>query len=412
MRLETDVELSLGGFRLQCDFRVAADTVGVFGASGAGKTTLLYVLAGLRRPSRGRIVLDGEVLFDGAARRFVPAHRRRIGLVFQDSRLFPHLSVRDNLEFARKLASGGTPRITSDAVAEMLELHGLMDRKTSTLSGGECQRVSLGRALLANPRLLLLDEPVSALDAGRKSHILPVLKRVVQRLALPVIVVSHEFHELLYMTDQLLFMEAGRCVAQGRFPSLLRDSDALRLLHPGGIVNLLRLRVSKHQPAEGITLCTVADTRAWPGDAASAILIRGPLAESPVDRELAATLRPEDVILSLARAEYISAQNQIAGHVKSIVRHRDRTLCCIDIGTDLFVDITYCSAGGLDLAPGKKIWCLFKAHAVKYLFDDSRPRLQDAGVAERDQSDRIEPVAIMDSWARRSFLTRRRVKGL
>ena len=329
--------------------------VGIFGPSGAGKTTLLHVLAGLRKPDRGRIILDGEVLGDSSARVFVPAHRRRIGLVFQDNRLFPHLSVRGNLRFARKLASSVDPGL----IADMLELDALLDRKVATLSGGECQRVALGRALLSSPRLLLLDEPVSAVDAGRKSHLLPLLRRAARQLDLPVLVVSHELHQLLYLTDQLLLMDGGRCVAHGHFQTLLHDPEALKLLHPGGIVNLLRLRVSKHQPADGITLCSLGDSQ----------LLRGPLARCPVGDGLTATLRPEDVILSLAPAEHISAQNQVAGRVKSLVRHGDRTLCCVDIGTDLFVDITYGSAAGLDLSPGKSIWCLFKTYAVKYLFE-------------------------------------------
>ncbi|MBN1513119.1 MAG: ATP-binding cassette domain-containing protein, partial [Phycisphaerae bacterium] len=239
MRLEIDIELSAGRFRLRCDRRIEADMLGVFGPSGAGKTTLLHVLAGLRRPDRGRIVLDDEVLFDDSARICVPAHRRRIGLVFQDMRLFPHLSVCGNLRFAQKRA-GGTDL---DSIVGMLELDALMERRVSTLSGGECQRVALGRALLAAPRLLLLDEPVSAVDAGRRSHLLPLLRRIARQFDLPVVVVSHELQQLLYLTDQLLLMSNGRCVAQGHFQALLHEPGALKLLHPGGIVNLLRLRI-------------------------------------------------------------------------------------------------------------------------------------------------------------------------
>jgi len=368
MRLEIDFQLSQENFRLRCDCCVEADMLGVFGPSGAGKTTLLHALAGLLRPDRGRIALDGEVLFDEAARTFVPAHRRRIGVVFQDNRLFPHLSVRGNLQFARKVASAKL-----DSMADVLELGDLMDRRVATLSGGECQRVALGRALLSAPRLLLLDEPVSAVDAGRKSHLLPMLRRVARQLDLPVVVVSHELRQLLYLTDHLFLMDSGACIAQGHFHALLHDPGALRLLHPGGIVNLMRLRVSKHQSADGITLCSPGQAEASP-----AALIRGPLAKCAVGAELTATLRPEDVILSLAPAEYISAQNQIVGCVKSLVRHGDRTLCCVDIGTDLFVDVTYCSAAGLELTPGKRIWCLFKAHAVKYLFEEGNGTIDES----------------------------------
>lgn len=354
--------------------------VGVFGPSGAGKTTLLHTLAGLQRPARGRIVLDGQVLCDSDSRIFVPPHRRRIGVVFQDNRLLPHLSVRGNLRFAQKLASAEAPPMEFNSIVNTLELDTLMDRRVSTLSGGECQRVALGRALLSAPRLLLLDEPVSAVDAGRRSQLLPMLRRVARQIDLPVIVVSHELHQILYLTDHLLLIEGGRCVAEGRFQTLLHDGGALRLLHPGGIVNLLRLRVSKHLATDGITLSSLWDSEEPSAGTEPTKLLRGPLAKCPVGGELTATLRPEDVILSLTQAEHISAQNQVAGCVKSLVRHEDRTLCCVDIGTDLFVDVTYHSAAGLELTPGKKIWCLFKAHAVKYLFEGDRETTNESSL--------------------------------
>ncbi len=394
MRLEMDVELSLGTFRLRVDCRLDADVLGIFGPSGAGKTTLLHLVSGLLRPRRGRIVLDDEVLFDNASHAFVPAHRRRIGMVFQDSRLFPHLTVRGNLRFAQRLIRGKSSALPWDRLVTMLELDALLERKVEALSGGERQRVALGRALLSAPRLLLLDEPISSVDAGRRAHILPMLRAVARDLNVPMVVVSHELSQLLYLTDRLLLIENGRHIGCGPFAQLLHEPDALRLLRTSGVTNLLHLRADRHLPTEGITLCTLRESsRDGP-----ARPLRGPLLRCTTGTELTATLRPEDIMLSLAPAEYLSAQNQMPGRVKEIIHDDDRTLSIVDVGTELLVDVTHYSATGLDLAGGREIWCLFKTHAIKYLFEDgkhdhlSRPNMTsiEAQTAKKAKTDSHE----------------------
>jgi len=399
MRLEMNVEARLGAFHFNGDFETDAEILGIFGPSGAGKTTLLHLIAGLLKPDRGRIALDGEVLLDHDAKAFVPPYRRRMGLVFQDSRLFPHLTVRGNLRFAKGLLRRKSPTVAWNAIVEMLELGPLLSRRIGGLSIGERQRVAIGRALLSSPRLLLLDEPVSAVDAGRRAHILPMLRRITRDLHVPVAIVSHELSQLLFLTDHLLLIENGRCLAHGRFADLLHNADALRLLRTGGITNLLRLRADKHLAPEGITLCSLQ------GSSANEVpkSIRGPLARCDPGAELTATLRPEDIILSLAPAEQISAQNQMPGRIKSLIQNADRVLCCVDVGADLFTDVTHRSAAGLDLKPGGKIWCLFKTCAVKYLFEEahaSNPgeptpatrEVQADRKAETDSHDRSFPA--------------------
>lgn len=217
--LEFDFDHLRGSFHLQAAATLDAGVTGICGPSGCGKSTLLALLAGLQRPRRGLLKLDGEGLLDTATRRFVPPHRRRIGLVFQDGQLFPHMSVRGNLLYGfRHLPAverdaawqGGKHPATFESVVQMLELASLLERRPTLLSGGERQRVALGRALLSAPRLLLLDEPLSALDERLRAQILPFLVRIKAETGIPMLYVSHRMDELDYMADRLLVMEGGR----------------------------------------------------------------------------------------------------------------------------------------------------------------------------------------------------------
>src|ERR1700754_4564262 len=184
--LRVDIEKQLGEFSLQASFSSEGRVTGLFGASGAGKSSLINIIAGLLRPDRGTIAIDGEVLDDTAARIHVPPYRRRIGYVFQDARLFPHLDVRQNLDYGRRMNGLAEDSAQRTRVTDLLDIGGLMDRRPGQLSGGERQRVALGRALLSKPRLLLMDEPLGALDEGRKTEILPYLVRLRDDAGIPM----------------------------------------------------------------------------------------------------------------------------------------------------------------------------------------------------------------------------------
>ena len=210
--LEFELDHLRGDFRLQAQAQVGDGVTGICGPSGSGKSTLLALLAGLQRPRQGRIRLHGETLLDTASERFVPAWQRRIGLVFQDGQLFPHLSVQRNLLYGWRHIPESARRLQPDAVIDMLELRPMLARRPTLLSGGERQRVALGRALLYSPRLLLLDEPLSALDARLRAQILPFLLRIKQEGGVPMLYVSHRMDELDYLADRVLAMESGRLV--------------------------------------------------------------------------------------------------------------------------------------------------------------------------------------------------------
>jgi molybdate transport system ATP-binding protein len=213
--LRVDVARQIGEFSLQASFASEGRVTGLFGASGAGKTSLINIIAGLLPPDRGTIVIDGEALDDTAAKLHVPAHRRRIGYVFQDARLFPHLDVRRNLDYGRRMNRLADDPAQRARVTDLLDIGALLDRRPGQLSGGERQRVALGRALRAQPRLLLLDEPLGSLDEERKVEILPYLVRLRDEAGIPMVYVSHDADEMRQLATQVVMLRRGRVVAFG-----------------------------------------------------------------------------------------------------------------------------------------------------------------------------------------------------
>lgn len=213
--LRVDVFKQLGEFSVDVAFTSEGRVTGLFGSSGAGKTSLVSMIAGLVQPDRGVIAVDSDVLYDGNARIHVPPHRRRIGYVFQDARLFPHLSVAQNLDYGRRMNRLTRDPAEETRITEMLDIGHLLDRRPGGLSGGERQRVALGRALLSQPRLLLLDEPMGALDEERKAEILPYLKRLRDAGDVPMVFVSHDADEMRQLATQVVMLKRGRVAAFG-----------------------------------------------------------------------------------------------------------------------------------------------------------------------------------------------------
>jgi molybdate transport system ATP-binding protein len=213
--LRVDVVKQLGEFSLQASFASEGRVTGLFGASGAGKTSLISMIAGLLQPDRGSIVIDSETLDDTAIRLHVPTHRRRIGYVFQDARLFPHLDVRANLDYGRRMNRLAADPAQHRRITDLLDIGGLLDRRPGQLSGGERQRVALGRALLSQPRLLLLDEPLGSLDEARKEEILPYLVRLRDEAGIPRVYVSHDADEMRQLATQIVMLKRGRVSAFG-----------------------------------------------------------------------------------------------------------------------------------------------------------------------------------------------------
>lgn len=213
--LSVDVEKRLGEFSLTAKFDVAGGATALFGPSGSGKTSIVHMIAGLVAPDRGRIALDDLVLFDSATRTNVPAHKRRVGTVFQEGRLFPHLTVAQNLDYGRWMGALPVDEAERARVIELLNIGHLLKRRPGHLSGGERQRVAFGRALLMKPRLLLLDEPLASLDRARKQEILPYLAKLRDEAKVPMIYVSHQAGEIVRVASQVVRIEDGRVLAAG-----------------------------------------------------------------------------------------------------------------------------------------------------------------------------------------------------
>jgi molybdate transport system ATP-binding protein len=325
----------------------------------------MHAIAGLVRPDAGRIHIGLRTVFDSAAGIDVPPHDRGVGVVFQDDRLFPHYSVEGNLRYGhdpvRQQINRSESPLDFNGVIELLSLRDLVTRRVATLSGGERQRVALGRALLANPNVLLLDEPLSSLDAGLKRQIVPYLRRVRDAAGIPMLYVSHDLTEMLAMTDHLLLMERGRLIAHGRYRELAHEHAVLDSLHELGLVNVLRATVARADAAAGIV------ELALDGGGAHAPLIRAAIRTPAATGEaMDVVIRAADVALAFAAVDGVSIQNQLPGRVNRVTRHAGRALAEIGLpgGQALLAEITLRAVESLTIEPGRPMWCLIKSNAI------------------------------------------------
>lgn len=371
--LDINIQLLRDDFRLNIDARLTGPVTGLFGPSGAGKSTLLNCIAGLARPNKGRIALDGRVLFDSERKIDRPPHRRRVGMVFQDDRLFPHLTVGGNLNYARRWLPVGRRRFKLSDILDMLDIGPLLERRIGTLSGGQRQRIAIGRAILGCPDILLLDEPMSALDGPLKEQILPFLQRIRHQLGIPMLFISHNMHEVLTMSDQLLLLNQGRVLAHGTFLELVRQPKNLPLLREQGLTNVIELQVKAHRLDQGMTLMSRPVEQADTGVRERSVVVKGPLhTQFAINESIHALIRPQDIALALGPVEYISMQNQLVGHIERTFILADRAYCWVDCGIPLIVEITAQAQRDFELVAGKRVWCLFKAQALQ-LFENGKP---------------------------------------
>ena len=355
MTLVVDVRRRLGAFALEAAFESAGRLTAIFGHSGSGKTTLVNLIAGLERPDAGRIAVDGRILVDTACRTFVPVHRRRVGYVFQDSRLFPHLTVRQNLAYGRLLAPRRDRWADVPRIVEMLGIGPLLDRRPGRLSGGEKSRVAVGRALAASPRLMLMDEPLAALDEARKAEILPYIERLRDEGGVPIVYVSHAIAEVARLATDVVVLAAGHAVASGPAADVLAGLDLAMPEDRDETAALIDAVLEGQDEAFSLSVLRSAGG-----------LWRVPRIDAAPGTRMRARVRARDVMLALDRPGRISALNVLAATVRAVTVAPDAAdaLVELDAGGDrLLARVTRATVASLALAPGVSLWAVVKAVA-------------------------------------------------
>ncbi|MGE3298315.1 MAG: molybdenum ABC transporter ATP-binding protein [Porticoccaceae bacterium] len=358
MKLECALEVRYPGFALSIAETVElAGITAVMGVSGSGKSTLLRALAGLDTPASARVVIDGETLLDAARGFHVPPHRRGIGYVFQDARLFAHRGVAGNLRYALARARPGAAAPDFEDVVAALDLAPLLGRRVGGLSGGERQRVAIARALLANPRLLLLDEPLAALDLKRKAELLPYIRQLPTRFGIPLLYVSHAVEEVAQLADRVWIMAEGRVVARGEVHDVLErpEAEAVSGHFDAGVV--LDGRVAGQVSEYALTEIAVAGQR-----------MSVPCMDVAVGSPVRLRVRARDVAIALQRVEGVSIRNQLAARVLRITDEATTANAevLLDLGPDpggphLRARVTREAVATLGLAVGQRVWALVKS---------------------------------------------------
>ena len=373
--LSVAVQHRLGDFRLDAAFESGAGLTALFGRSGSGKTSLVNAIAGLIRPDRGRIVVEGEVLTDTAADVFVPARGRHIGYVFQEGRLFPHLTVRQNLLYGHWFAARRGRPGEVEHVIGLLGIGGLLGRRPANLSGGEKQRVAIGRALLAGPHLLVMDEPLASLDDERKTEILPYIERLRDEFAIPIVYVSHSITEVTRLATTMVVISEGKIAAAGPTAEIMGRIDLFPLTGRAEAGAILNTRVAEHDVRFGLTTL-----RSAAGD------LRVPYIDMRLGAQLRVRIRARDVMIALEPPQGLSALNVLPGTVAEIAEADgasvEMRLDCA--GEALIARLTRRSVEALGLVPGRPVYAVIKSIAFDHqAFAGATPAIPGADADTR-----------------------------
>jgi molybdate transport system ATP-binding protein len=346
-----------GDFALEVDFHAPVPGItALFGRSGCGKSTLISLIAGLLSPDQGRVQIGEDVLVDSDRQYELDARHRRIGVVFQDARLFPHLTVLGNLQYGAKRLPRGLPApIGFDDVVAMLGLGAMLQRRPHALSGGEKQRVALGRALLAQPRLLLLDEPLASLDLARREEVLPYLEKLRDALAIPIVYVSHQFDEVLRLATRVVLLDSGRVLADGDLATVSRHPALREIVGPDAVGAVMAGVVERVDEA-GLTMVRVGDAEFVVDEPAT------------LGQRIQIQVLARDVIVAAARPSGLSVRNVVSARVVSVTPDVGRAVLVeLDIGrtATLLARITSRASQELKLSPDMQVWALIKAVSLR-----------------------------------------------
>ena len=308
-----------GNFSLDLEVDFIKGITGIFGPSGSGKTTLMQLISGLESPQSGFIAIDDQVVLDTDESINIKSRKRRIGYVFQEGRLFPHMTVKKNLLFAESYTEKEEVLVEFEELVDLLEIRDLLGKRPRSLSGGEKQRVAIGRALLSAPKLLLMDEPFSSLDVALRKQIIPYLIKINKKLGVPMLVVSHDLPDLLSLTQELFLLRNGRVEGHGNYFELIQSEKSLDLMRGAGLMNVIPFKVESHDIDNGLTNLVNRD-------ASHDIHVSRELIQDccKVGDELNVSLRPEDIAITLKEISDISIRNQLKGEIKKIIKKENR----------------------------------------------------------------------------------------
>lgn len=338
---------------------------GIYGVSGAGKTTLLNIISGIERPDSGFLAVNDEIIFDSKSSFFKPSQERKIAYIFQDGRLFPHLTVMQNLNYSVKYLKKDTEHIGFDEVVELLKLENLLNKKPKDLSGGEKQRVAIGRALLSQPKMLLLDEPFSNLDRSLRKQIISFLIKINTTYKIPMIIVSHVIGDILRLTNNLVIIDSGEIVVQGDILSIIANSSIPELIKPHKYLNVIDTVLSSNDYNEiGHKLCSVIN------DKFVLFTDNNRIDLLDIGAKIKVAIRPDDIAFSKEKLLHVSIQNQIQGAIIEVFDNENTSFCIVNCyGVKLIAEITKMAINDLDLRIGSVIWCLIKTKSLETIYD-------------------------------------------
>lgn len=355
MTLSVSTRHRLGSFELNASFTSEGGVTALFGRSGSGKTSMIRIIAGLLRPDVGQVSLDGEVLADSKRRLFLPAHKRHFGYVFQEARLFPHLTVAQNLNYGKWFTSGKATAANEGRIVAMLGIGHLLQRRPNKLSGGEKQRVAIGRALLSSPRLLLMDEPLASLDEERKAEIIPYLERLRDDTKIPIIYVSHSIHEVARLADRIVVMKDGKVEAEGKAADVLSRPDFSAHLERREAGSILSGRIESFDERHGLAAVRLTSA-----------LLQVPAKKAAPGTPARVLIPARDVMLATVKPEGLSALNILEGDIAGISANEGGMVTIqVDCGGDIIQSrITDLSRERLQLEPGKPVHAIIKSAAL------------------------------------------------
>lgn len=362
--LDFHIKICRKGFELDVRAEISHGITGIYGPSGHGKTSLLNAVAGIFKPDSGYVKINNRVIFDSEKRINTAVKNRKVGYVFQDFRLFPHLNIEKNLLYGK---TAETQDVSFSEVTEILKIGHLLDKKPEACSGGEKQRVAIGRAILSGSEILLMDEPFSALDVNLRKEIIPFLNAVSRKFNLPILIVSHDLPDLLSLTNRLILLKDGKVLAQGKFQDLIMEDANLEAMNESGWYSALHLYVFAFLETKNMALL-----KSNKSDLQIQVLAQTLNGHTEINQRLRVLIKPENIALAKEPVQNISLRNQIKGTIKKVFVKNGLAYCVVDVGDNIIAEVTEASQKNMRLAAGETVYCLFKSAALKvFLYSDA-----------------------------------------